>query len=238
MRLFCFPFAGGAASSFFDWRKRCNSLDICPIEYPGRGSRWKASASATLQALAETIAADLGSELDQPYAFLGHSFGAIVAFEVTRLLSRSGFPLPVRLCISAARALHLPHRQMIHQLPESEFLSQLVSYGGMAPWVLENKELLSLVMPIIRDDIRLYEQHRYWAGPPLPIPISVFGGLSDLVVPIPDLLAWRRHTIKSFRSRFYMGTHFFLFDPDLPVIKDIQDDILASTMPTFPEDTR
>jgi hypothetical protein len=35
-----------------------------------------------------------------------------------------------------------------------------------------------------------------------------------------------------------MGTHFFLFDPDLPVIKDIQDDILASAMSTLPESMR
>jgi medium-chain acyl-[acyl-carrier-protein] hydrolase len=233
MRLFCFPFAGGTASSFFDWRKRCNSLEVCPIEYPGRGSRWKENAYATLEMLVEGIATDLGSELHQPYALLGHSFGAIVAFEVTRLLHRWDSPLPVRLCISAVRAPHLPHREMIHSLPEQEFLSRLISYGGVPPEVLGNQELLALLMPIVRDDFRLYEQYKYKAGDPLPVPISVFGGQHDLKVPAADLLAWRQHTTKSFRCRFYSGTHFFLYDPHLPVIKDVQNDIHTSAVPAF-----
>jgi len=238
LQLFCFPFAGGTASSFFNWRKRCDhGLDICPIEYPGRGSRWNANACATLEMLAETIATDLRPALHQPYALLGHSFGAIVAFEVARLLLRLGSPPPVRLFLSAVRAPHLALRGMLHGLSERAFLTRLMRYGGMPQEVLENEELLSLFMPIVRDDFRLYEQYSYRTGAPLPVPISVFGGWQDPEVPATDLLAWRQHTIKSFRCRFYMGTHFFLYDPHLPVLKDVQDDINAAVMPALPQNT-
>jgi surfactin synthase thioesterase subunit len=233
MRLFCFPFAGGTASSFFDWRKRCNGLDVCPIEYPGRGSRWKANACVRLEALAETIAADLRCDLDQPFAVLGHSFGATVAFEFTRLLHRLASPLPVRLFVSAARAPHLPHQETIHKLPEREFLARLVSYDGIPPEVLDDNELLSLLLPTVRHDFRLFEEYRYSTGDPLPVPISVLGGLQDLKVPIPDLLAWSQHTTKSFRSRLFPGKHFFLYRQQCPAIDSIQDELKASTFSAF-----
>jgi medium-chain acyl-[acyl-carrier-protein] hydrolase len=229
LRLFCFPFAGGTASSYSAWRKQSdNGFEVCPIEYPGRGSRFKESGCETLAKLVETIGADLRSQLQQPYALLGHSFGGIVAFELARLLNSSNSPMPVRLFISAIRAPHLRQPEKIHDLQEQEFLSKLMSYDGVPQEVLKNSELLSLVVPIIRHDFRLYERYVYRNDDPLPVPISVFGGLQDTKVPAADLMAWSRHTRKSFRCRFFSGGHFFLYDPRFPVMREIQNDINAS----------
>lgn len=231
MRLFCFPFAGGSASSFFEWRRRCTAWDVCAIEYPGRGARWNEQRPTTVEALADDITTELDSDLTGPYAFLGHSLGGIVAFEVARLLVARGGVLPVRLCLSAIRAPQLPPREKIHRLPDEKFLTALMRYGGMPKEVLEDKELLPIVLPVVRDDFALYEEYFYRAGDPLPIPISVFGGLNDQAVPFGDLLAWRQHTTKSFQCHFYRGDHFFLFDPELPVISDMRRDIEASGAP-------
>jgi medium-chain acyl-[acyl-carrier-protein] hydrolase len=238
VRLFCFPFAGGSASSFFEWRKRCSTWDVRPVEYPGRGTRWNESRPATVEALANDITAEIGPHLTGSYALLGHSLGGIVAFEVTRLLMRRGGVLPARLCLSAIRAPQLPPREKIHCLPEKEFLSELMRYGGMPTEVLEDEELLPLVLPIVRDDFALYEEYSFRVDDPLPVPISVFGGLSDQAVPIGDLLAWGQHTTKSFQCHFYGGGHFFLFDAELPVIDDLQRDIEESTMPNAREPER
>src|SRR5262249_38231888 len=155
-------------------------------------------------------------------------FGALVAFEVAQCLSSSGLPLPVRLCVSGARAPHLRPREEIHDLPEPEFMTRLMRYGGVPKEVLDNHELLSLLMPIVRDDFRLFQQFHYQPGGALQVPISVFGGLQDPEVPASDLLGWSIHTTKSFRSRFYPGRHFFLFDQKLPVLDDVQNDVNAS----------
>jgi medium-chain acyl-[acyl-carrier-protein] hydrolase len=229
LRLFCFSFAGGSVSSFAGWRKQSdNGFEVCPIEYPGRGSRFKESGCGTLAGLVEIIAVDLRSELQEPYALLGHSFGAIVAFELTRLLKSSNAPMPVRLFISAIRAPHLPQPEKIHDLPEREFLAKLKSYDGVPQEALQNSELLSLVVPVIRDDFRLYEQHVYQNDDPLPVPISVLGGSQDTKVPAADLMAWSQHTHKSFRCHFFPGGHFFLYEPRFSVMKDIKEDINAS----------
>jgi surfactin synthase thioesterase subunit len=55
---------------------------------------------------------------ERPYVLFGHSLGARVAFEVTRLCQLNGMPLPARLIASASRAPHLPKREApIHDLP-------------------------------------------------------------------------------------------------------------------------
>jgi medium-chain acyl-[acyl-carrier-protein] hydrolase len=238
VRVFCFPFAGGTASSFFDWRKRSNGLEIDPIEYPGRGGRWKEKACATLEGLVQAIADDLRSRLGEPYAFLGHSFGALVAFELARLLNRLNTSMPVRLLVSGARAPHLPLRENIHELPEPEFLARLTSFDGIPQEAMDNTELMSLLLPIVRHDFRLYEEYRYIQEARLPVAISSFGGLQDPKVPAGDLLAWSQHTSKSFRSRFYPGKHFFLFEQQDHLLRDIHADLEASTAATLSASVR
>jgi medium-chain acyl-[acyl-carrier-protein] hydrolase len=163
--------------------------------------------------MVDAIAEDLSPLWKDAFAFWGHSFGGLVAFELSRNLLRRGFQLPEHLFISAARAPHLPVREHIHHLPDAEFLQKLREFKGMNEEVLESPDLLSAVLPIVRGDFRLFEQHHPGEIEPLSIPISVFGGLQDTEVTIGDLFAWSSHTTKTFRSRFFDGNHFFAFDP-------------------------
>jgi medium-chain acyl-[acyl-carrier-protein] hydrolase len=166
----------------------------------------------------------------EPYALLGHSLGGVLAYEVARQLRAAGAPLPLRLCIVASPAPHVPRREVVHRLPEAAFVDKVVGYGGVPQEVLDSEEMLALVLPIVRNDFKLLEQ--YAGGlDPVPIPISVFGGLDDHAVPAADLLAWSAQTTKSFRCRFYPGGHFFLYDARLPVIADVESDVGAQISP-------
>ncbi|MDQ3895919.1 MAG: alpha/beta fold hydrolase [Actinomycetota bacterium] len=227
-RLFCFSFAGGSASSFFTWRGRTEGFQICPIEYPGRATRWRDPPASTLVGLAADITADLAPDLVGSYALFGHSFGATVAFEVARAIVGAKHRPPLTLCISGARAPQLPPREPIHQLPDQEFLVELLRYGGVPEELRENDEMLGIMMPTVREDFRLFEQYEFRPSGPLPVPISVFGGLSDFAVPIGDLLAWQEHTTKSFRCHFYSGGHFFLYDDGVPIVHDIGEDVTGT----------
>jgi surfactin synthase thioesterase subunit len=228
-RLFCFPFAGGGASAFAQWASVFPpDVAVCPIQYPGREDRWGEPGFASLEGFVEALAEDLTPHLSGRFAFLGHSFGALVAYELTCALQRRGRPTPLRLFISAARAPHLPPKEPIHELPERDFLNKLCEFDGMPDEVLRSTELLPVVLPIIREDFRLFEQYRFGSASPLPVPISVFGGLGDGNVPIADLLAWSSQTSKAFRSRFLEGHHFFLFDSPSRIVSYIAEDIEAA----------
>ena len=229
LRLFCFPFAGGGASAFAGW---LNSFPphvaACAIQYTGREDRWGEPGFPSLSSLVETLADVLAPHLGARFAFFGHSFGGLVAFELTRALQRRGGPAPVRLFISGARAPQLPPRETIHGLAEQDFLKKLCEFGGMPAEVLGDADLLPLILPIIREDFRLLEEYRFEEAAPLPVPISAFGRLKDKAVPVADLLAWSAQTCKAFRSRFLEGHHFFLFDAKPKIVSHIVEDLEAA----------
>src|SRR5262245_42641441 len=108
MRLFCFHYAGGSAQVFHDWPERLPpSVETATIQLPGRGHRFGEPYFRRLAPLSCITAQELAPYLDKPFAFFGHSIGALLCFETTRDLRRSNRPLPSHLFISATEA---PHR--------------------------------------------------------------------------------------------------------------------------------
>jgi medium-chain acyl-[acyl-carrier-protein] hydrolase len=229
-RLLCFPFAGGGASAFGGWAPHFPaSVEICAIQYPGRESRWGEASPGSLDGLVLALAEDLAPLWRMgSFAFLGHSYGALVAFELAHALAARGLPLPGRLFLSGARAPHLEAREPIHGLPDGEFLARLRKYDGIPDEILRDHDLMAIVLPILRNDFRLFERHPYRGREPLPVPLSVFGGLGDASVPIADLLAWSVHTGKAFRSRFFAGNHFFAFEAARAIAEAVVEDLAAS----------
>ena len=212
LRLFCFPYAGTGASIFRTWPDGLPAdVEVCPVQFPGRGTRLMETPFTQLSELVQALAQALVSLLDKPFAFFGHSLGALVGFELARQLRRQPGVQPVRLFVSADRAPQIPHRDRpIHALPEGEFLDELRRLNGIPGKVLEEAELMQIMLPILRADFAVYETYVYSTEPPLNCPISIFGGLQDHRVSRGDLEAWRDQTTGSFSSRMFPGDHFFL----------------------------
>src|SRR2546423_15412499 len=96
VRLFCFPYAGGGASVFRAWADSLpSSVEVRPVQLPGRETRFREPAFTRLPPLVEALAESLRPYLDRPFAFFGHSLGALVAFELARRLHRKHDVQPV-----------------------------------------------------------------------------------------------------------------------------------------------
>ncbi|WP_424663845.1 thioesterase II family protein [Candidatus Binatus sp.] len=212
MRLFCFPYAGGAASVFRNWSEGLPAdVEVCPIQFPGRGTRLMEPPFRKLSLLVEALAEALRPLLDKPFAFFGHSLGSLVSFELARQLRVKHQASPIRLFVSAGPAPQIPHRgPPINSLPKEEFAAELRRLNGTPAELLNDKELMDIVLPSLRADFALYESYRYLSGLPLNCPISTFGGLNDQRVNHDDLEAWRDQTTASFSIRMFPGDHFFL----------------------------
>jgi medium-chain acyl-[acyl-carrier-protein] hydrolase len=211
LRLFCFPYAGTGASIFRTWSDGLPAeVEVCPVEFPGRGTRLMETPFTQLSPLVQALAQALVPLLDKPFAFFGHSLGALVGFELARQLRRQSGVQPVRLFVSADRAPQVPHRDRpIHALPEGEFLAELRRLNGIPGKVLEEVELMQIMLPVLRADFAVYETYMCSTEPPLNCPISTFGGLQDHRVSRGDLEAWRDQTSVSFSLRMFPGDHFF-----------------------------
>jgi medium-chain acyl-[acyl-carrier-protein] hydrolase len=212
LRLFCFPYAGGGASIFRNWPDALEpGVEVLAVQLPGRETRIREACYTLMSTLMPVLRQALLPYFGAPFAFFGHSVGALIAFELARQLRRQGDPAPVQLFVSGHRAPHLADRDPpIHQLPDAQFLEELRRLKGTPKQVLENLELLDLLLPALRADFALYENHAYSPEAPLDCPISAFGGRQDQEVSREELEAWRDQTTRSFMLEMFEGDHFFL----------------------------
>jgi len=219
LRLFCFAYAGTGASIFRTWQDGLPAdVEVCPVEFPGRGTRLMETPFTQLAPLVQGLAKALVPLLDKPFAFFGHSLGALVGFELARQLRRQSGLQPVRLFVSAHRAPQFPLRdRLIHALPEVEFLFELRCMNGIPGKVLEEEELMQIMLPVLRADLGMYETYVYSAEPPLNCHISAFGGLQDCRVSRGHLEGWRDQTSASFSLQMFPGDHFF-WHPTQPLL--------------------
>lgn len=212
IRLFCLPYAGGGSVAYRTWADSLlPSVEVCAVELPGRGMRLREKAFTRMEPLVQAIATALLPHLDKPFALFGHSMGAIVSFELARLLRQNYGISPVYLFVSGRRAPQIPHpKPPTYNLPEPAFLAELRRLNGTPKAVLENAELLQLLLPIVRADFEAIETYIYQAQPPLECPIAAFGGLSDTETNIDNLEAWANQTTAAFSLQMLPGDHFFL----------------------------
>ena len=232
LRLFCFHYAGGGASVFRDWQGAVPSaIEICPVQLPGRESRLRDPALTRVGPIIDALPGVMEHLFDLPFAFFGHSMGAILSHELALRLRSLGKPMPVHLLLSARRAPHRPEKDKpIHDLPEEEFKHELRQLEGTPEAVLEHPELMELLSPLLRADFAVCETHEYQPAEPLTIPISVFGGLGDHKVDRQDLEEWRQYTTGPFKMRMFDGNHFFLQGPArTDVLRCLCEDLAATT---------
>jgi medium-chain acyl-[acyl-carrier-protein] hydrolase len=211
--LFCISHAGGGTPVFRNWAEQLGpSIEVSAVQLPGRGTRLGEQPFGSLEHLVPELAKNIIGCLDRPFAFYGHSLGALIAFETVRALRRMGSSPPRALFVGACQApqLQCPYPPM-HQLAEAEFIDEVQRrYNGVPRQIVEDLELRALLIPTLRADIQIFETYRYSIEKPLSCPIVAFGGTRDQLVGISGLRAWSEHSTNSFRLEMIDGDHFFL----------------------------
>jgi medium-chain acyl-[acyl-carrier-protein] hydrolase len=227
LRLFCFPYAGGGAAMYYTWAAELPSVEVCPIQLPGRESRIREPALSRMSLLVDALSIALRPYLGSPFAFCGHSMGALISFELARRLIRDGQPGPKHLFIAARRAPQLrDDRPSLHTQDEPAFVEQVsIRYGPLPKVIAHDPELMRLFMPTLRADLAVCETYEYQNDDPLDCPISVFGGWEDNGVSRSDLDAWRVQTTARFSLRMFAGDHFFIKSAKAALLRAIRDDL-------------
>src|SRR5438132_9625730 len=127
IRLFCFSYAGGGASSFNGWANQLQpNVDLCAVQAPGRENRCAEDLIAELPPMIDRLSEAIRPYCDLPFAFFGHCFGALTAFELARRLNVTQNRGLVHLFVAGCRAPQLPNSEdPIRGLPEVEFVGRL-----------------------------------------------------------------------------------------------------------------
>lgn len=212
LRLFCFPYGGAGGSVYRSWPALVPpDIEVCLVQFPGRETRYREAPLTRIELLVEDLVRGFDSAPKSPFAFFGHSIGALVAFELARELRRRGAIGPLLLALSGYPAPHLTRdRPRVSHLPKQELLHILNAEFDISDEVRAHPDLLDLVLPILRTDIEAVETYKYRAGPPLDSQIVVFGGSEDREARAAQLPAWAEHTRLPCRLHMFQGGHFFL----------------------------
>jgi medium-chain acyl-[acyl-carrier-protein] hydrolase len=228
LRLFCFPYAGAGASIFQSWSSQLpDAIEVCSVQLPGRERRFREPLFTELASLIDALTPALLPHLDRPFAFFGHSVGALISFAAAQQLWQSHGFSPLHLFVSGRQAPQTAAlKPPIHHLPDAEFLEKLRQYNGTPSAVLENAELMSLFLPILRADLAINDAVGFDRNSPLACPISAFGGLEDDLVSHDALAAWRKQTCDRFTLQLFPGDHFFLKHQQAALLETIKLELL------------
>lgn len=246
VRLVCFPHSGGGPSAFSTWPQFFEDaqVELVMISAPGRERRVGSSSLTDMDTLVEKIceALEVSGLVDGvPYAFFGHSLGALVAYETARKLDADmspGRPRPVHIFASghggpASMSLErqIEHWGSLHKLSD-EKLIEVTKTFGVLPKDL-NSELLRALLPALRSDFEIYESYVPASERrPLMLPITALGGDEDAAVPSGHLLTWQAETShKMPPPKVFRGGHFYLLEQVHEVanyVKTTLEETLAS----------
>lgn len=213
LRLFCFPFAGGGASTYRLWGTRLPSIvEVCPIQLPGREECCGESPFTNLVRLAVAASAELAAVLDKPFALFGHGMGALLAFEVARALRRAQRPSPEALLLSAYCAPQSTDacRTLVGDMPNDELVQHLTRLKAVPDATLRDPQQLGRLLPTLRADFEACDTYEYIVERPLDCPVTVFGARDDATATAARLGEWRVQTSGVFEQLTLPGDRFYI----------------------------
>ncbi|MGW7054485.1 thioesterase II family protein [Streptomyces sp. NPDC054887] len=212
-RIVALPHAGGWPSAFRSWWQVLPEDVECVVaQLPGRGVRINEPLVTRVEPLVDALSRGLAELEPLPYAVIGHSFGSVLGYELTRAMERQGLP-PTLLAVSARQPPCFPSEPpFAHLRSDAELLEHLTDIGGMSPGLMDRADLVQPSLRAIRADLEAMENYR---RPPsgTGVPILALGAVDDPVVIDDRMHLWSLETSGGFSRQAFTGGHFYLYTP-------------------------
>jgi surfactin synthase thioesterase subunit len=224
--LICFHHAGGGSASFHSLRRALADVgaDVAlrVATLPGRESCRAEPRHVDADSCVHALADELEEQLTRPHVLLGHSMGALLAYSLSQQRISRGLRPPEAVIVASCRA---PRQQApaenLQSMDDYQLAVRLARYGGLPTEILDRPDWLALLMPIVRDDLRIFQSFRPSDEPPLPCALHIFGGCDDSLAPPDALTAWQLHSLQPHPVRLYHGGHFLFRSPDPALVTAI-----------------
>ncbi|EGD47933.1 Thioesterase [Ruminiclostridium papyrosolvens DSM 2782] len=232
IKLFCLPYAGGSADIYARWRNYLNSsIELCPIELPGRSKRAKDPYYKSMGEAVEDIASFVKNETrNSDYAIFGHSMGSIITYELICKLYQMGLKLPIHVFFSGRYPPCIEKQDKnMHLLSDDELIHEAVSMGGIPEKLLKYTKLVENAANTLRADYTILET--YGHSPHIQkfdIDISVLSGTNDELATVEDMKYWELYTNKSCTFYTFEKGHFYLHNNAETIVKIINNTLLAT----------
>ncbi|MBT2408797.1 MULTISPECIES: beta-ketoacyl synthase N-terminal-like domain-containing protein [unclassified Streptomyces] len=231
VRLFCLPYGGRGASVFRTWADGLpDDIDVCPVQLPGRENRWQEHPLEDCGETVSLLAEALAPYTDRPFAFYGHSMGALLAYRLAHEFGTvRGGPLR-HLFVAAFTSPSLGPNPLATRVAEAyrslgysawPSPGELLDVFGGDPGELAcavreslgeeaGQQLLGVLDPVGCADLRIVHGYRRsTASADLEAPVTALHGRRDPLVAEKGMSAWKDVTHGGFRLATFPGDHYF-----------------------------
>lgn len=212
--LVCLPFAGSGASFFKKWQAVAPpGLRVVAPQLPGREERLDDEPHITVEAAVSEASGWLLPRIadTSQVALFGHSLGAVLAYELAYRLS--GQVPVVGLFVSGSAGPWSVRQDRASGLDDEGFLVAVRRLAGYRHPAMDHPEMLEMLLPMLRADVEMHENHRPQARPPLGIPVTAVRGDRDDLVTAAECGQWGDATTGPFDSVELAGGHMYLTEP-------------------------
>ncbi|PCE22667.1 hypothetical protein BWP39_23595 [Paraburkholderia acidicola] len=221
--IFLLPYAGGSVSGYrpyvADFPEHVGV--VVPVEIPGRGKRSHENFATSIPECA-AVTVDQLESVEEDYILHGHCMGALLAFEVIKLLEARGRRLP-RFMVSSGRnapKYRTNWSQQVAGLDDEQFFYALKEVGGVPRGL--NFAMSRQFLIVIRHDQAMSRD--YDPGETkISVPILALAGRDDGMTNAAALAEWQNYTSDFVSVQWLEGQHYFIFDQAREVASCIEE---------------
>lgn len=200
MRVFFFPYAGGTAGSAIRLVKYFpRSYEVHALNYPGNDNY-------DLDEFRRGIVAEMSQYVDKPYMVVGHSMGAMFAYDAVKTLLERKIHSPDLLVVSG-----YPPPRLYRKLKDKLDKSGVENFIQEISATISKKDLPKDLIDDLNRDIKLS------LGMPIDssvidVPIMALSGTKDPLVTKQELEEWQDITSSTFICNQIFGGHHYWFE--------------------------
>lgn len=210
--LVCLPYAGAGPSVFNGWRPLLqDAFEMVQPSFAGKEKRFAQPPQVDMGAQVADIAMQLREPLERrpaaPVVVFGHSLGAILAYELGRMIERRSPTRPLHLVASGSASPLLRRRGKASGLSDDEFVREVESLAGYTHPALADPDMRGLLLPALRADVEMHESYRHAWKAPSAIAITCLHGRQDQVVNVEEARKWHDVTRGQFELQDAEGGH-------------------------------
>ncbi|NEW77620.1 thioesterase II family protein [Streptomyces rhizosphaericus] len=226
LTLLCVPFSGSGAGFFRAWQKLDTpGVSVVALQLPGREERFAEAPYLDLNAAVHDLAEQSFRAVSPSVtvAVFGHSrFGAVLAFELARVLEEQGLLTVAHVLVSGSPGpLIKPPR--ISDLDDDTFVARVEQMSGYRHTAFDIPQLRELLIPVLRADTAIHEDYEPFSNAPLASPITALRGSDDSLVSRAEAELWRSATSSTFELIEFSGEHMYLTDSAREVLSAIAE---------------
>jgi surfactin synthase thioesterase subunit len=204
-----FPPAGASASAGWALEPLVPpGWSLWSVQYPGRGARLGEPFAGSIREMASACLHAVPEGAGRLVLF-GHSFGAYVAYDAAHLLEVHQRRLAGLVVAGIAAPGTSVGTGDPDRMTDAELMASLGRQGATSPELLADPEVMAMVLPALRADLRLARDYVDDYGRRLAAGLVVLCGSDDGLLTPDQLRSWRR-VGRSWRGiEQGVGDHFF-----------------------------